>query len=297
MKFFTKCALAASVLSVSACDLIRDEIVVNGEVVTSAMLPGDIYVPVVNDGETSFIAQIEGDGVPGFIGNSDGTVSQVLIRVSPDRMIAYVSADGGPERAFENRTYYFGSTTYFSGDYSDGSRTVYIGGDEYNTQSPRYWSYHGEEGRGAGFYGFETPTDALPTEAAIYSGRFGMAGDTLNLEGQMSMEVDFASGDIDGVFMGNYGNGFMCCFEGPTLQESGSVLGQIDGSISGSRVAGSAFVTSGAEGTFDFMGGVYGETGEQVAGGIAGTLTTGTTDHAMGGEFLLRSDNSYFYYD
>ncbi|WP_413720462.1 hypothetical protein [Silicimonas sp. MF1-12-2] len=293
MKFFTKCALAATLLSVSACGLIRDEVVVNGEVLSSAMLPGNIYVPVVNDGETTPIDQITGEGVPGFVGNSDGTVSQVLVRVSEDRSTAYVSVDGGPEREFPTRTSYYDSGSYFYGNYTDGTRTVYLNSDT-NPDYAKYWSYYGSDGFGSGNYGLETPVDALTTDAATYGGSFAMSGETASMSGSMGMVLDFASGDIDGVFFGSFYSESLCCEE-ESSGSSGTVFGEIDGAISGSRVAGSAFATGGAEGTFDFMGGIYGETGNQVAGGIGGTLTTGTGDHAIGGQFSLNP--GYYYYD
>jgi hypothetical protein len=255
------------------------------------MLPGDIYTPVANDGETNFRAQIEGDGVPGFIGNSDGTVSQVLIRVSPDHETAYVSMNGGPERAFTERSSYYSYQTYFYGDYSDGTQTVYVNADSNNYGDyPTNTAINGEDGYGNGYAGLETSVDALPTEAAVYSGNFSMSGETGYIYASMGMELDFASGDIDGIFGGSYGAQGLGDEE---EYEYGTVLGQIDGSISGSRIAGTAFATSGAEGTFDFMGGVYGDTGNSLAGGIAGTLTTEGGDHTMGGGFYLNT-SGYF---
>jgi hypothetical protein len=87
--------------------------------------------------------------------------------------------------------------------------------------------------------------------------------------------TDFADNRITGAFTGGYYH-----------YGEGETFGSIDGTIEGSRVAGSFYVDGRYNGELGFQGAIYGEDGSQIGGGLAGTLTDSLgNDHTTGGSF------------
>jgi hypothetical protein len=294
MNLTNKIALVAAVSTLAACSSNSTAVPSAVQpVLTSAMLPGTLYAPVAYDGETNAVLEMVGDGIPGFIGNSDGTVSQALVRLSADRTVAYLSIDGGPEQEFSTRSgYYEDYPNYLYGTFSDGETSFYVSASNY---SNGYGSLNASSGYnyiGNGTIGLETALADLPTGVADYIGNFSMSGDTASAGGTMHLNLDFANSSIDGLFISSY----YAFNEIEEIGNSGAMSGQIAGSIDGGRIAGTAATTTGPEGSFDFMGAVYGDEAQYAAGGIGGTLTVDDTDHTMGGGFYLSSDGYYYHY-
>lgn len=239
------------------------------------------YVAVEADGIETIESAVKNGGITGFIGNEDGTISEVLVRISEDGDTAYLSVDGGEEIEFPTKNYGYEHSNGGYGQWSNGTHNISV---NYHGDIMQHVSSWGDDGFG-GYIGLETPSDSLPTGTATYAGSWGV--ETAEGEeggiysyGQMNLDADFATGDIEGLAIGNYyGN------------SNGIFAGPIDGSISGSRIAGTAFVEGpDVTGEFDMLGGIFGQSGEQIGGGIAGTLSDETGDYALGGYFSLHLD-------
>lgn len=71
-----------------------------------------------------------------------------------------------------------------------------------------------------------------------------------------------------------------------------TIYGTIDGSVTGSRIAGTVFVNGGATGELDFAGAANGAGAQGLDGAMAGTLTVGEDDFTTGGIFDLNRQSS-----
>lgn len=270
MKLKTLLFMSAAAPLLLGCDLLNG----SGSVTRSSqssMRAAAMYEPVYNDTTNTNVSAIDGTGYAAFLGKQDGTLSQVFVRMNDDRTIAYVSIDGGDEVEYATRTsYYTNGSSYFNGRWeNDEGQTIYV------TPNGDYASYteaHDGSVLSRGYGGIETLPENLPSGEAVYSGNYNTNGD-LYLYGQFSMGVDFADSDISGVFGAGY-------------RSSGDTFGTIDGEVSGGRVAGTFFADGRYKGELDFQGAFFGDNGNQVAGGIAGTLTDSEdAEFSTGGNF------------
>lgn len=284
MKSFNHFAVLGMLPFVAGCALITEEAVVAGAA-TSSMEASSVYDGVEADGINTLKSAVKDGGVTGFIGNEDGTVSEVLVRISADGETAYLSVDGGEEIEFPTKNYSHEHINGGYGQWSNGTDTIYV---NYHGDGMDYVGDNSDNGF-RGRIGLETPADSLPTGTATYTGWWNAESAGNHYEeghiyanGQINLDADFDTGGIEGMTIGNYGG------DGT----SGIFAGTIDGMISGSRIAGTAFVEGpDVTGEFDMLGGIFGQTGDQMGGGIAGTLTDETGDHALGGNFYLNIDN------
>lgn len=267
----------AAVPLLGACDLVKDTKLVTAEAQQSAVVASQNYEPVMNGDMTLEEAAVA--GMTGYVGNHDGSVSEVLFRVSEDGSTLYVSRDGGEEVAYDTKQW--GGSTY--GRWSNGSESVYV---SMNEDYPSYIS----PDDGSGYGGLETDPSMLPAGQVIYVGNFYANGDDAGASGTLGLNVDFASSGISGITTGSYWS-----YDAEEDHTSGGFMGTVAGTVTGSRVGGTIF----AEGTdmsgeFDFMGGIYGEEGEYIAGGVGGTMTTGESTSTIGGQFHTSSDDGHF---
>ena len=287
MPRFDILALAATLPFLGACDLITDTeyVQVNGDPIEekpplSEIAASSLYDPVLH-GSVSF-EEMLATGVPGFVGNPDGSISEVWVRV--DAGVLYVSRDGGPEVAYSNSNYITSNPISFYGDWAGENGNLY-----YSVSAGRPGSFSDySSDRSVGYLGMETDPSALPTGSAIYSGNFNASNEGSYLYGNLGLDVDFASGEIGGTATGTY---YFTFEETPV---SGAFLGDIAGSVTGSRVGGTMFA-DGADmsGEFDFMGGIYGESGQYINGGVGGTLTTTAGETSVGGVFSASSGDGF----
>ena len=269
---------------------------------------GGIYDPNFRDGANNEYDELE-EGIVYFIGNLDGSVSEVRVRVDRNGTDGDVSDDtlfveinGGAAREFvpilsgPDQTTDTG--TVLSGPWvaSDGSQDEFSvavdQGDLFSAASIRINNAPvALGGSSAGFGGLETEIADLPT-SATYSGEFqvddevttssGGSFTTSNVDAldtsTTDTVVDFANGTIVGTHNGT-----------SSIGTTGAVSGDITGSVSGTRVTGSLSVTGAASGTLNYGGLATGSQAENIRGGVAGTLDFGgaTGSQAVGGAFCL----------
>lgn len=269
---------------------------------------GGIYEPNVRDGSNNEYNELE-NGIVYFIGNLDGTVSEV--RVTIDRAgttdasddTLFVEIDGADARAFNPIS---GETTDVAGTSLSGAWVAADGSqDEFSVsvnQSDLFSSAFlrinnaptALGGFNAGFGGLETAD--LP-DSATYSGEFqvdttnttssGGASTTTNVNAldtsTTNTVVDFANGTITGEHNGT-----------SFIGANGAVSGDIDGTVSGTRVVGTLSVEGAATGTLDFGGLATGSEAANIRGGVGGTLDFGgsTGSEAVGGAFCLAQTGS-----
>lgn len=269
---------------------------------------GGIYEPNFRGSGTE-IQEIE-NGIVYFIGNVDGSVSEVRVTLdrdgttnNPGQNVLLVEIDGGPVREFleiPNETVV--SATSLEGAWvaADGSQDEFNagvgGGDLFSTAFIRINSAPTALGGfSRGFGGLETEVSDLP-DNATYTGEFqvdtevtvnnGTAQnpqfstsnvDALNTNTTDTV-VDFANGTVTGTHNGT-----------STLGTGGAVSGDISGSVSNTRVTGTLSVTGAAAGTLDFGGLATGDQAANIRGGVAGTLDFGGNagSTATGGSFCL----------
>ncbi len=130
--------------------------------------PTEIYEAVLADGIITIADALFAEGIPGFVGNKDGTVSEIRVRIDPETNFVHVSANGGAETVYDD-------IASLSLDEYEGYIVIFnAAGDQVSS----YWSgdgpasaqfYDGEEERrtSGGFYGLETATANLPTGTAV----------------------------------------------------------------------------------------------------------------------------------
>ncbi len=222
------------------------------------------YDPVYANGTATVETQLKGDGLSGFITNPDGSISEILVRLSEDGETAYISIDGGPETEWSTKD----SGASGSGTWNKGGSSLTIdwsgavnGSSNLDDQTA--------------IFGLETPVDDLPGGSASYKGSFHTTSDTGRANGSMSMDIDFASGAIGGDIKGGYGG-------------YGKISGTISGGMEGGRMSGSILLTTdGLSGSLDFMGAIYGSDGDTAAGVLAGDITSGGITDTQTGSFIL----------
>ena len=134
----------------------------------------------------------------------------------------------------------------------------------------------------------ETDPAALPTGSAIYSGYFNAYSEGSSISGNLGLDVDFANGEIGGAATGNY------YVSDEETSVSGPFLGEIAGNVTGSRAGGTVFAEGNdMSGEFDFMGGIYGDSGQYISGGFGGTMTTTAGETSIGGSFSASSGEGF----
>ncbi|MGI9389896.1 MAG: hypothetical protein ACR2O1_07555 [Boseongicola sp.] len=291
MSIVLRAAVIGAVPFLGACaGLIPTEYV---QVVGSndSMEPSQFFAAAyTDDGETDLIEHLLGNGLTGFVGNSDGTVSEVRVRFDNEDEVVYVSIGGGAEIVYDD----FGK-----GDFEDDEGWIEIANAaaqyayfEFNGYEPSQIELD-DEGTGAesdGYFGAETAHIALPTETATYHGYWDAEGHTgtsgIEAGGHMGLAVGFGSGNITGYAEG----GFNAWNDDTETEDGGSFVGGITGSVVGSRIAGTMSVDGDASGDIDLMGAIYGEEGEFAAGGIGGSLTSEAGELNLGGDFFLYNE-------
>ena len=276
---------------------------------------GGIYEPNFRDGTNNEFDELAtAEGLVYFIGNLDGTVSEVRVRVerngagdADDRL--FVAVDGGAERQFEPIS---GETTVGSDangptlngawEASDGSQDQFsVSVDSNNNAlfSSAFLRINDAPialgGFSKGFGGLETAVADLPANAT-YSGSF-------NLDAEVTTETSpgtFSTGNVSALNTST--SGAVVDFAGGTitgthngtslLGTSGAVSGNINGTVNNTRLTGTLSVTDAATGTLDFGGSALGAGAETIRGGVAGTLDFGggTGSEAVGGDFTLIKD-------
>lgn len=222
------------------------------------------YDPVYAEDAMTIETQLKSSGLSGFITNPDGSISEILVRLSENGETAYISIDGGPESEWSSKA----SGNANSGTWSKGGSSLTIGWSGAASETSSF------DDRTA-IFGLETPVDDLPGGSATYKGSFHTTSATGRANGSMTMDIDFASGLIGGDIKGGYaGHGKM----------TGSIAGEMDGG----RMSGSILLTSdGLSGSLNFMGAIYGADGDTAAGVLAGDIVSGGITDTQTGSFVL----------
>lgn len=269
----------------SGCDVFTETKYVDRVPVTeSATMPSQIYsAAFTDDGETMMIEHLLGAGLTGFVGNSDGTVSEVRVRFDEAEELVYVAIDGGEEIVYDD----------LLDDGEDWIEIANAAGQEaylyYSEGEPASINLWASEsyGHSDGYFGVETAAAALPKESASYSGGWNASGSTGTTEayagGFINTAIDFETGELVGYSEG----GFEMWNDETEAFSYGSLLAVISGSVEGSRLAATMDVFGDVSGTMDMMGAIYGEEGQYAAGGIGGSLTSEAGEMNLGGDFFL----------
>ncbi|MEM8802703.1 MAG: hypothetical protein AAGF55_09220 [Pseudomonadota bacterium] len=267
---------------------------------------GGIYEPNFRDGTNNEYDELaSAEGLVYFIGNLDGTVSEVRVRIerngagaADDRL--FVEINGAAAREFEP---IMGETTdtgtELSGAWvaSDGSQDEFsVSVDSNNNAlfSSAFLRLNNAPvalgGFNRGFGGLETAVSDLPT-SATYTGSIDLDTEGMPtptslttvdaIDSTAAAMVDFAGGTITGTHTGT-----------SFLGTGGSVNGDINGTVSGTRLTGTITVEDNATGTLDFGGSVLGAGAETIRGGAGGTVDFGGAQGSttVGGGFLLIKD-------
>ena len=228
------------------------------------------YEPAFATSATDTIAtNASTTGVSGIVAFSDvigGTtrLGSVKVRLSEDRSTAYVSVDSGSEKQLSLNT---SSGTWYS--YGAGAEYLIINADGSTVGSINY-------GKGTlntmGAVGLETPIANLPPSGtARYSGLYAghalgpdQIGASESLAGTIYMDVDFDSNDVSGALG----------IEPLTSIETGDLVGEIDGTLSGNGLSGDVTLTGGDySGTISFGAKFMGYDGAEISGAAAGAAT------------------------
>ena len=275
-----------------------------------------IYDPNFRDaGETEYAALEE--GLVYYIGATDGTVNEFRVRIdrngtpgnaSDDRLL--VEQNDGPVIEYTPLQISDDGTTLsttwvaFENTFDELQFQVIVDSAADPTDSSAFFRINfpmesiGPQNFGRG--GLETQVANLP-DSATYSGYF--ATDTLEFQDDpqpgnpnqqraagvdalntntSDLTVDFVDGSLAGTHSGT-------SFLGET---DVAVNGNITGEVEGSRVGGSLSIQGGATGTLNFGGLFTGETGNNLVGGVAGTVQQDGTAHEVGGDFRLGQTSS-----
>lgn len=273
---------------VAGCGVLTDTKIVDRAAFNGS--PSEIYQAVIADGENTVGDALFAEGLTGFVGGSDGTVKEIRVRLDPENPIAYIAADGQPEIAYEID---FASIDEYSGYlvlFNEAAQYAYT--NWYGDQ-PAYVSF-GDEETGVenwGFYGLETDVANLPTGSVVYNGYFDVEGwnettDTGIEEANLALAVNFENSSLSGIADGYF---YSYDYEND-IYDSGRVIGTVEGTVAGSRIAGSMNVAGAASGQLDMMGAFYGDAAQNLAGGMGGSLTSDTGTQTVGGEFILYGD-------
>ena len=217
-------------------------------------------------------------GIESYIGNPDGTISQVKVRASSDYTTLFVSMDGSAEVEYTGT----GGTT-------DGSTFITrvwtaANGDKFRiaTGTGDTSAYLRFEDNATGLFsrgvgGLETAINDLPTNAS-YSGFHSAEGAGVTSSGNIALSVDFANGTLDGSI--NNAN----FFDGSA---DNTYSADITGTTNGGRIAATATATGTVTGTLDLAGAAQGPNASELNGGIAGSLDSGGGAQTLGGYFNL----------
>ena len=254
------------------------------------------YSPVyTDDGETSLEEHLFTTGVTGYVGNSDGSISEIRVRIddSEEEATAFLlSIDGGPEVEYsDNNTKCCGFT--FENEAGDQFE---IGFEEFGPEGSLLYAYlyNAEETEWSeGSFGVHTAPNALPEGSAYYDGYWNASGETettgIEAGGHLEIEVDFNSGLLAGYTEG----GFDAYDDNLEDETGGEFYGSIVGSVEDSELNADMIVIGDASGQFDLLGAFYGEEGEIAAGGIGGSLTSEFGEMNLGGSFTLEHGGDF----
>lgn len=233
---------------------------------------------------------ITSTGVTGYMGNSDGTISEVRVRIdmtNPESPAFYLSKDGGaeenfyidttPEEAFLVIEPEIGGFYDLTNDAGDTLR-VYV-----NT-----WGASGLDlerlagGGGDGVFGLQTEVADLPTGTPTYWGGLSFSGGNdayrINGGGNMELTVDFNRNRVLGNVYGGYG----------VMDEDmgGGFNGVVLGDIEGSEMTGTMTIAGNISGDLDMEGAFYGMGGYALSGGFGGNVSSSELgDMTIGGSF------------
>lgn len=236
---------------------------------------GNIAPSYANDDTDTVAASLIDDGATGFVSvvepfSNRGGVQAMKVTLNSDRSQATVQVGSNSYTLDTGVGYSVSGGTYASSSSTSAPIIGIANNDDYSVIT-----YSDASGLMVfGYVGIETPTAGLPTGSVNYSGDWStniwpksMAGSPDVALGDLSMDIDFASGDITG-----------------TLEESLTTVGTITGSVDDSRVSGTFDMTGTTHtGSLDFEGALYGDTAESVAGAFHGTVSDGTDDfHSTG---------------
>jgi hypothetical protein len=143
---------------------------------------------------------------------------------------------------------------------------------------------------GRGVFGLETPIDRLPSGSAIYTGEFTTIGTVTSptapvggaTEGTLTMAIDFSTQSISGTTAGT----ITYFEEGTGLQQDMGATGTISGTVSGNGIGGNfTLVGTVANANHTFEGNVFGYDGDDIGGGVIGSVTAPDGTGAIYGDF------------
>lgn len=262
-------------------------------------------------GETEYEALEE--GLVYYIGDTAGNVNEFLVRIdrngtpnNPNDDELIVRRNGGapitytPLSVTDNGSELSTIWVFAENTFDELQFQVIVDSDSNPSDSQGIFRVNfpmesiGPQNFGRG--GLETRVANLPN-SATYSGNFltdalefvpetdpNAAPGQLRAIGVQAIDtftndttVNFASGNITGTHNGT-------SFLGASNQ---SVSGDINGTVEGSRVGGTLTVNGGATGTLQFGGLFTGATGNNLVGGVAGTVSQDGESHDVGGDFRL----------
>ncbi len=238
-------------------------------------------------------ASLVDDGIAGTLAVAPGIGSSaqlqtIKIRASSDYQTIYVSINGGATFALSAS---FASDSNGGGYGPTGLNANYVGLS--NLGEVSLVSRTVDSSGGFGYAGVMTPLANLPASNVTYSGTWtGYVNpqSVSNLTsgtggGSMTLNLNVASGDMDGTFSGTLGIGDL------SGSKNYAIAGVVDASVESGVLAGSFVANSGEwQGTADMGGAFYGYDGETVAGAMAGALNGGSGNHPFYGLFNLEPD-------
>ena len=285
----------------------------SGGTVSASNPANAIYAPNFRDaGETEYAALEE--GLVYYIGATDGTVSEFLVRIdrngtpgNPNDDELIVQKNGGPATVFTPLAGQIdddGSTlrtvwVFAENTFDEEQFQVVVDSNANPSDSSAFFRINfpaesiGPQNFGRG--GLETQVANLPA-SATYSGSFN--ADTLEFQpdpqpgnpnqlraaGVEALStstsdtfVDFGTGTITGTHNGT-------SFLGATNQ---AISGNINGTVAGTRAGGTLSVAGGATGTLEFGGLFTGAAANNLVGGVGGTVQQDGESHNVGGDFRL----------
>ncbi len=199
MSLVIRAAVIGATPLLGACGKITDTVLVEG---------AEIYSPAyTDDGETSFEEHLATTGLTGYVGNSDGSVSKIRVRISDaeeKEPVFLLSIDGGPEVEYaldDNEGECCGATFV-----NEAGDEFELGFDELGPEGGLFYAYlsDADDTRWSdGSFGVHTAPDALPEETASYGGEWRASGGTetngIDAGGHLEVEVDFTSGLLAGI--------------------------------------------------------------------------------------------------
>lgn len=267
--------------SLTACINASDaEVVVDPDVGTvgAEILTG--YIAGASENET-LESQMMSSGVTGYVGNTDGTVNRLNIRIDnsdPQNPVVYVARDGDVEVGYTVVGEPDGNTLNLETSTGDPLTATFA-----SDADAQAVAFGPDAMDGAGTFGIQTPLADLTFGTLTYIIAFNAEGQTdttsADMRGLGSLNVHFGESTVIGTIGG------VLTATNAGIESTGNVSGTITGDTSGNEVIGQISWTGDATGTFDLLGAPYGENGDRIAGGLGGSVTFEAENYDMGGAF------------